>query len=108
MIINPIWIHPRIIPAVAISSPQALGGVERVSLRAIKPVMSATILPAKGRNVKPSKAETRLTIASVLEGRVISLMFGDELDGSIFFSCAFVVISFLHSILHGFSTLERV
>ena len=51
------------IPAVANPSPDALGGIERVSLRGMKPVTSATIVPLTGTNVKPKSSEIRLRIA---------------------------------------------
>lgn len=67
---SPISIQPMIIPAVARPSPDARGGTARVSLRASYPVTKATMLPMRGSTVNPRIPAIKLTVASVLDGRI--------------------------------------
>ena len=73
--VSPIWIQPMMIPAVAIPSPEALGGTERVSFLASCPAQIATILARKGNKVKPRIPAIKLTIANVLLGSKVILLF---------------------------------
>ena len=68
--------QPSTIPAVAIPSPEWVGGKARVSLRAMLPVTMAATPPTTGRNRIPTIPEIRLTSASVLVGRVGGVLSG--------------------------------
>ena len=70
-IANTICIQPMTIPAVAIPSPEALGGVARVSCRAEYPVHIAAMLAIIGKPTKPSIPAIRLIVANVLVGNIV-------------------------------------
>src|SRR5688500_8381669 len=85
--VSAIWIQPMMMPATARPSPLAVGGVAFVSLRAMYPVIRATMPPMIGMAENPMMPAITLTMASVLVGGTAILY------GSGYGFCSFMINS---------------